>query len=251
MLAAVLDAGPSSFVSHGPALAHWGATGFVVEPVDLIVVRGGRETSTKLATIHRPCHLPDPFGTVLDGVPVVRPAVALLQVAHGLHPARLKRVLDQLWAKRVLSGPSIRRELGPLMHRGRPGTAALRKLLDSLPADHVPPATGLESRFDEILEGAGLGVMRRQVDLGDEEQWSGRVDFLDRVLPLVVEIDSERYHSALSGVADDAAREAKLVAAGFHVLRFTDHDVWRRPGWTADEVRRVRRSLRLSRDSAA
>ncbi|QXC61566.1 endonuclease domain-containing protein [Aquihabitans sp. G128] len=251
LLAAALDVGPSSYLSHGSALAHWGVNGFDVEPIDLIVVRGGRETATKLATVHRPCHLPDPFGTVLDGVPVVRPALALLQVAHGLHPLRLKRVLDQMWAKRLLSGPSMRRELGPLMHRGRPGTAALRRLLDSLPEHYVPPATGLEGRFDEILERAGLPTMRRQVDLGDDEHWSGRVDFRDRELPLVVEIDSERYHSALSAVEDDAAREAKLVAAGFSVLRLTDHDVWRRPAWTAQEVQRVRLSLGHARRPAA
>lgn len=244
VLAAALDVGPSTYVSHWSAAALWGIPNVDVEPTDLIVVRGGSQTRTALARTHRPRHLPDPFSTVLDGIPVVRPALVVLQLASMVSPARLGRLLDQFWTRRLLSGPSMARELAPLMHRGRAGTVAVRQLLESLPPGYVPPATGLEGRFASILERAGLEPMRRQVDLGDDASWSGRVDFLDADLPFVVEVDSERYHAALTDAAADRARQERLEAGGFVVRRFDEVDVWRHPERIVDEVRAVRAELR-------
>lgn len=241
-LATVLDLGTSAYLSHRSGAALWGVPGFRLEPFELIAMRT-RRTPTVLATVHHPRHLPDPFAAVLDGVPVVRPALLLLQLA-GLVPAgRLHRVLDWFWTRRLLSGPSVRFELAELMHRGRPGTAALRELLDSLPEDYVPPASGLEGRVRQILGDADLPLMRRQVDLGDE-RWCGRVDFMAPDLPLVLEVDSETYHAALSSQADDTARQARLEAAGFLVVRATDDETWHRPSVIVERVRAARWRLR-------
>lgn len=251
VLAAVLDVGPSAYVSHWSAAALWGIPNVDVEPVDVIVVRGGRQVRSTLARTHRPRHLPDPFGTVLDGIPVVRPALVVLQVAPMVSPERLRRLLDQFWARRLLSGPSLANELDPLLHRGRPGTVAVRSLLAALPADYVPPASGLEGRFATIMEQAGLPAMRRQVDLGGEGSWSGRVDFLDVEVPLVVEVDSERHHASLTDASADRARQSLLEAAGFTVLRFGETDIWRRPTHVVDRVREVRAALRTDRSNLA
>ena len=241
-MAATLDVGPSAYLSHRCGVAHWGAPGHPAEPFDAIVLRD-RQPPSPLVTVHRPRHLPDPFGAVLDGIPVVRPALALLQIAPLVHPERLRRTLDWFWSRRLLSGPSVRAELGPLLHKGRPGTVAMRELLESLTEDYVPPASALEGRFASILERAGLPPMRRQVDLGDE-RWCGRVDFLATDLPLVVEVDSETFHSALSSTADDDARQVRLEEAGFAVTRVSDHEVWHQPSVVVDRVRRARWSLR-------
>lgn len=248
-LAAVLDVGPSAYVSHGSAAALWGLPGFRPEPLELIVVRSHR-TSCSLATVHHPRHLPDPFAASLDGVPVVRPALLLLQLAPRVHPERLRRLLDRMWGRRLLSGPSVRRELASLMHRGRPGTAALRELLDSLPANYVPPASGLEGRFASILGQAGLPPMRRQVDLGDGQRWCGRVDFLDDSCRLVVEINSELHHSALTDVAADEERRDRLVAAGFTVAFVSDEAVWHHPREVVARVRSARAAARSARPAA-
>ncbi|HEX7132196.1 MAG TPA: DUF559 domain-containing protein [Iamia sp.] len=161
----------------------------------------------------------------------------LLQLSNGMHPGQLRRRLDWLWSRRLVSGPSLRRELDDVLHRGRPGTAPLRELLDSLPRDYVPPASGLESRFQQLVADHGLPPMRRQVDLGDDEQWCGRVDFVAEVVPLVVEVQSELYHRALSSVAHDATRRARLEGAGFTVLEVDEVQVWHRPAEVAREVR--------------
>lgn len=241
-MAGVLDVAPSSYLSHRSGAAYWGVPGFRIVPLEAIVVRG-RRTPTPLVIVHRPRHLPDPFAAVLDGVPVVRPALLLLQLAPLVHPERLRRILDWLWSRRLLSGPSVRAELAPLMHKGRPGTVALRTLLDELPEDYVPPASALEARFARIIADAGLPPMRRQVDLGSD-RWCGRVDFLAEDLPLVAEVDSETFHAALSSQADDEARQAALEGAGFTVVRATDAEVWHAPRVVVHRVRRARLLLR-------
>jgi very-short-patch-repair endonuclease len=171
----------------------------------------------------------------------------LLQLAPLVHPARLKRIMDWFWSRRLLSGPSAKAELADVMHRGRHGTAALRALLDGLPKDYVPPASGIEARFEQIIADHDLPRMRRQVDLGDDERWCGRVDFLAVDVPLVVEIDSEKYHGSLTSTEDDEVRQARLESAGFRVERVKDFEVWHRANAVARRIRRATWDLRAGR----
>ncbi len=239
-LAAVLDVGPCAYVSHQSAAALWGVPGMGLEPVHVIVLRDDRETPSRLAITHRPTHLPDPFAAVVDGVPVVRPALMLLQLAHGMHPDKLKAIVDRLWSRRLLSGPSLRRELEPVLGRGRAGTRAIRDLLERFPVGYVPPASGLESRFAGLVADRDLGRFRRQVDLGDDEQWCGRVDFVSGGWPLVVEVQSELYHPSLTDREADAPRRDRLRASGFEVVEVWDAELWHRP---SDALRRVREAI--------
>jgi very-short-patch-repair endonuclease len=245
-LAAVLDVGPDAYVSHTSAAALWGVPGHRLDPLQVMVRRGGSETATPLATTHRPTHLPDPFAAVVDGVPVVRPALMVLQLAHGMHPDRLKAVVDRLWSRRLLSGPSLARELDPVLGRGRAGTAAIRALLERFPPGYVPPASGLESRFARIVTDFDLGRFRSQADLGDDEQWCGRVDFLAEDWPLVVEVQSELHHSSLTDREADARRRARLEAAGFVVVEVWDTEVWHQRALVVDRVRKAIWRLRTA-----
>ena len=114
------------------------------------------------------------------------------------------------------------------------GLQALRALLDERGDDYVPPASNIESRLAAVIARAGLPEMRRQVDSGGEA-WVGRVDFRDARLPLIVEIQSERYHTALTDKQADEVRLAALRDAGFEVVEVTENQVWHRP----DEVVRL------------
>lgn len=238
---AVRDAGRVAGLGYGSGLALWGVPGFFLEPWEVIVVRDGvRSPRPSVAELHRPRYYVAPFLTRLNGVDVARPALLILHVAPHCHPERLKRIFDWMCTRRLISPKSVRHELEPLLVRGRPGAAAVASLLDRLPAGYIAPASGLEGRVETIMAEAGLPPMRRQVDLGDGEQWCGRVDFVAKDLPLVLEVDSETYHSALSDEAADAEREARLEAAGFTVVRVTDVQVWHRRDVVVDTVRQGR-----------
>lgn len=150
---------------------------------------------------------------------------------------RAERVVDRMWANGLLSGASITALVAQLGERGRNGTAALRRYLEPRGADFVPPATGLESRLNEILQEMGLEV-RRQVDLGDEVAWGGRVDFLIAGTNVVVEAQSQRFHASLADRGADRVRRDRLEAAGFVVVEVWDSAVFAQP----NEVRKVIRN---------
>ena len=79
------------------------------------------------------------------------------------------------------------------------------------------------------------------------DHWVGRVDFRDERLPLVVEVQSERYHTALTDMRRDAERAEALCAAGFETVAVSEEQVWYRPSEVVDAVRTARRRLLYER----
>ncbi len=236
VLVAVLDAAPGAFACGHTAAALWEVRGYRLLPVHVVRGRGVTGRRSRLAVLHEVKHLLPRHVTVLWQIPVVRPERMILDLCASEHPARGARALDDAWRRRLLSGRSLRRLLEDTSVQGRNGVRALRALLDERGDDYVPPASNLERRFASILAEAGLPSMRRQVDSGGD-QWVGRVDFRDERLPLIVEVQSERFHSALTDRCDDEARLAALDAAGFAVVEVKEADVWHDP---REVVRRVR-----------
>ncbi len=162
---------------------------------------------------------------LIDGIPVTSPARTVFDLAGMVHPMRVERLLDWFWAERLLDGRTLQATLGELAERGRAGIATMRGLLDDRGPHYVPPATNLERRFAEIVDTPLLPRMRRQVDVGGDA-WTGRVDFLADDVPLIVEVQSERYHTALVDQAADAARRLQLSADGYVVVEVWDREVW-------------------------
>jgi len=65
----------------------------------------------------------------------------------------------------------------------------------------------------------------RQVDVGDNDGWIGRVDLAYTNRKLVVEIDSVLHHSTLVDRRADEVRDRRLRAAGWRVERITEDDL--------------------------
>jgi very-short-patch-repair endonuclease len=65
--------------------------------------------------------------------------------------------------------------------------------------------------------------------MSDEQGYIRRVDGLVRPARVVIEFDGSRFHGQPSDVARDSAADARLLAAGFVVLRFGWIDLTRRP----------------------
>jgi very-short-patch-repair endonuclease len=124
----------------------------------------------------------------------------------------------------------------------------LESLLDARGDDYRPPDTGLEARFMQIMRERGVGDFRRQVAIGGDDQWIGRVDFRHAVLPVIVEVQSRRHHAALSYRRDDASRVAALSSAGFEVVEVWDDEVWFAP---EAATARIRAALRRAARQAA
>jgi len=101
----------------------------------------------------------------------------------------------------------------------------VRGILAERGEDFVAPATELEQEFVALLARCDLPRPSRQVDLGSDLAWIGRVDFVFRDERVVVETDGKETHTSLLDRQADTARDAALVAAGWIVLRFSWFDI--------------------------
>ena len=117
---------------------------------------------------------------------------------------------------------------------GRPGAAALRRLL-VLTRDGA--VSGAEVLLHRALRRAGLGGWRAGVAVHDAAGVIGVVDVLFAQQRVVVEVDGERAHSGREAFVRDRRRQNRLVNAGYRVLRFTWWDLTERPAAVVSEIR--------------
>ena len=242
VMAAVLDAMPGAYAFEATAEALWGVPGSRLLPAHVVRTGGRFGRRGDLATLHEIVGLEPADLTTIDAIPVVRPEIVVLHLCGSTFRQRAESVLENLWRRRLVSGRSMREVLDRLATSGRRGVTVFRELLDERGDDYIPPASNLERRFASLLERAGEPAMRRQVDSGGD-RWVGRVDFRDPHRPLIVEVQSATYHSALVDQRRDADRLAALRAAGFEVVEVTDEQIWYHPAEVVEAVRSARRLL--------
>lgn len=246
-LAAVLDAGPGAALSHWSAARVWGLpVGKIAERAHVTGPRARTRRHDPLGEIHEPRSLLVGHLTQLNAIPITTPARTLFDIANlrRVHPELLERLLDAALRSRLTTLGRLERVLGELPTRGRRGRAEMRRLIRERRGGLTPVESSLEFRFNALAREAGFAALARQVDVGDGQDWRGRVDFLDRSLRLVIEIDGEFSHSSLGDQRRDAERQQSLQAGGWTVVRFSEVDVWHRGSHVVAELRELRRLLR-------
>ena len=245
--AALLHAGPGVAVSHHSAAALWERPGYRMLPLHTWRRRGANSVrSTAALKVHETRVLPDDHVTHVDGVPVTRPARTVVDLAALVPVPRVAALLDRLWSDRLVTWDELARCLAELDQRGRRGIKVMRALLDARGQDYIPPASALERRAEYILGEHGVTGLERQVRLGGEE-FAGRVDLLHPPSDVVLEVQSDRWHTSLVDRAADAARRAHLEALGYVVVEVWESQLFHGPYDWADGVaalirRRTRRT---------
>ena len=180
---------------------------------------------------------------MVDGIPCTTLARTLFDLCGDVHAPRAERAIDTALARKAVTLTELWRVLIDLAEHGRAGTVLLRTLLDERRGEYVAPESELEARFVELARRHGLVEPERQVDLGGDDGWIARVDFLFRGERIVVEVDGAEFHDGLTDRRNDADRDRRLEAAGWHVLRFRWEDV-------VDQPAAVARAIRFRRDFA-
>jgi very-short-patch-repair endonuclease len=243
-LAAVFAVGKDGFASHRCAAGLHAFPGFDIDPITISVCRHGRRhlPGVRLEqTLNMPVH----HVTSAHGIPCTTVARTLFDLCGDVHARRAERALDTALARRMVTMPELWRVLIDLAEHGRAGTVLMRTLLEERREDYVAPESELEARLIELARRYGLPEPERQVDLGDNDGWIGRVDFLFRGARIVVEVDGAAFHDGLVDRRHDAERDRRLSAAGWYVLRFRWDDIVNRPHAVAQSIR-FRCELRAS-----
>jgi very-short-patch-repair endonuclease len=201
--------------------------------------------------VHTSRVLPEAHVTVLDAIPVTTPTRTLFDLSPYVHPGKLERLVDIAWSRRLTSGRHLHTMLRELESRGRSRISVMRTLLGERDEDYRPPESNLEARVQQLLHDAGYGRFRRQIDSGNEETWLGRMDFRDPELPLVLQVDSDRFHMALVDQRADLEQTAALERAGYVVVRIEEYDVWHARHRVIERVARGREEARRRTRRAA
>ena len=159
--------------------------------------------------------------TLFDLAAVVSPG----QLSRAVNEAEIRRLWDALSLDDLLT-----------RHPRRPGAAAIRALL-------AAPGAGItRSELEDLclglVDAARLPRPETNVWLHAAGSWI-EVDCVWRKQRLIVELDGHATHSTRAAYEHDRARDRRLVAAGWRVMRLT----WRQ---LHDQPEEVTRDLRAS-----
>ncbi len=228
-MAAVLAYGGWAVLSHRSAAALWGLMR-PRSPVDVTCLQG--RPGRKGIRLHRSSVGDDERG-VQAGIPLTSLPRTLLDLAEVIDEQRLKRAFDEADRLKLLRMPEMERVCARAGKRK--GLVAIRRLT----ADGQEPVEGrspLENRFAEFCHAhlSDLPAPLTNVSILDHE-----VDAYWPARRLVVEMDSWEFHSHRAAFESDRARDAKMQAAGYRVVRFTSRRLDAEPAKIANELRRL------------
>jgi hypothetical protein len=239
LYADVLLAGPGAAASHRSAAALLGVPGFREGPLDVVCPRGGSRSGHR-GVRRESNHLPAAHVRVVDGIPVTsldrtlfdlcavltgrKATLSTRAVRNSLHSGAT--TLGRLWV--------VQTELGG---RRREGSAAFRSILAAADDGKAITESELEELVLTVVRQWGLPDPERQLSVGDTTAPIGRVDFVYKAARLVVEADSRRHHSSWEEIEADRRRDARLMAAGWSVLRVTWTELTMEPDLVVAAIR--------------
>jgi very-short-patch-repair endonuclease len=198
--AAVLACGPGACLSHRAAGALWSLLPTRPSILEVTVRGHGGRRKRRGIRLHRTITLQPADVTLRTGIPVTTPA----------------RTLTDL--RQRASGE----ELG---HARRQGEIRGYRLGDLEQDASGLPRSELERRFLRLCRIHCLPTPAVNTSIAEYV-----VDFLWRDRGLIAETDGYRYHHGRAAFEHDYRRQARLVALGFDVLRFTWRQVADDPG---------------------
>jgi very-short-patch-repair endonuclease len=214
-LAAVLAYGDEALLSHRTAAELWGLMRPRVGAIDVTAPVGRQGIHRRHGIwIHRGrLHSEDQANRA--GIPVTAVARTLFDLAEVVSLKQLESAWEETDRLKLLRLP----EVEAVCRRGY-GRRALRPIRRLLAEARAPLTTRspLEDRFAEFCRKhlADLPAPLTNVSILDHEvdaYWPGH--------RLVVEMDSWEFHSHRAAFESDRARDAKMQAAGYRVIRLT------------------------------
>jgi very-short-patch-repair endonuclease len=224
-MAAVLACGPGALLSHASAGALHGIRATAATLIDITLTQP-RSLKRPGIRVHTCTQLTSADITEEDAIPVTSVPRTLLDLATFLTRPQLERACEQA----VLEGSFDLSAISELLARshGRPGIRKLRAALARGDLGENVPASGLERRFRNLCEQAGLPApeINRYLLLGDEYH---KADFLWRRERVVIEVDGDRYHSTGWQRRRDADRDSLLLAHGYASTRIAQTEIAKRP----------------------
>lgn len=229
-MAAVLACGPGAVLSHGCAGALLGLRPTASPALQVTVPTSNGRARRPGIEVHRSQRLSGIDVTIERGIPVTSPARTLLDLAGVLDRQSLARAVERAETLRIFDLRALRAVLDA--NPKRPDTRMLAQVLANYDPAGGTTRSELERLFLELCAAHGVPRPRLNARVGPYE-----VDFLWPDQRVIVETDGHATHGTRTAFERDRARDARLMAAGYRVVRFTYRQVTREPERVAAIVR--------------
>ncbi len=217
LMSACLAAGPSSLASHLAAAGLHGFPGVIPGALELTAFGAKTPRLGGVRTHASSVYRPEDRQMVL-GIPTTSPAHTVVDLAGRLSPFMLERAAEHVLCRSLCTASELVLAFRYLGRRGRPGTPALRELLE----DRLEVDSALEARWLRSLRRAGLAppAFQHQVVVGD------RLLVMDFAWPrhrVGVEVDGWDPHRHRSAWDRDHDKINAYLEAGWRVLFVTSN----------------------------
>jgi very-short-patch-repair endonuclease len=234
LVAACLACGPGAIASHRSAAALWGLG--LDDDVVEVSVRRSQGPVPAGVVIHRSRDLVPAHTTLRNRVPVTNPLRTIVDLGAVSARWEVEDALDRGLVARRFTVAAVEWMLHDVARPGRRGCGVLRTVLDERALGAAPPDGLLEPKMARLLRTYGFppAVFRYRVPGVRAE-----LDFAYPALRLGIEVDGYAVHGTPRAMTSDHERHRRLVAAGWSIVRFTWHDIVRRPGRAAADLRAV------------
>ena len=226
-MAAVLACGPGAVLSHRAAASLWNIRGGTrVE----VTVPGAKHARPGIR-LHR-ANLPADETTTHHGIPTTTVPRTLLDLSAVVQRHELRSAVRQAEQQRL----GDRLWLGHMVERypRKPGVPAIRALIEEAQRGLGVVRSELEERFQAFLIDAGLPLPATNVRIEGME-----VDCAWPAHRLIAELDGRATHDVVDAFEADRARDRRLEAAGWRVIRITWRQLHETPAELEVDLRRL------------
>lgn len=175
----------------------------------------------------------------MDGIPVTTPARTLLDLASVAPPDIVEEAIDDALRRGIVTIDGLRRAFASIGRRGRPGSAAMRAVLNARDASAAVPESVFERRLLRTLRAARLPTPNLQHGIRSGGRLVAVVDFAYPDAKLGIEADGYRWHSGRVRWDRDRARRNRLTLLGWRIIHVTWTDLVRRPAHVIAAIRRA------------
>ncbi len=229
-----------SAVSGRSALLLHGIPGGRAEDIELTTPAAGPRRSS-LAQVHRG----DVRSTRVEGIRVVTPDQAVIDVAGRARLGELERLVDHVLVNGLAPVRRFRSRTAPGAPRF-PGIALLRAVIAERAAGLAAPESELERHLYRVLDRARVPGLVRQAAPPWDPTSRRRFDALSNVWATIYEADGRRWHARMQDMERDRQRDQEAAAHGFLTIRFT----WTHLTAAAEEAVEIVRSAGAARAAA-
>jgi hypothetical protein len=222
--------------SHQTAAELWGLTHRGFRVVEVVTTRWDR-VRRRAVKVHESLDLLPTDVVENHGIPVTSPARTVVDLGAS-NKWLVEAALDEGLRRGLFTLGEVDSFVARVARKGRRGVGVIRPLIESRRRWDAITESVLEARFIRVIDEGELPEPVAQYVVRDQHNdFVCRSDFAYPQARILIELDSEAYHSARVAFIRDRLKQNRATLLGWTVLRYTWWDLSEQPARVWAEIR--------------